>query len=225
MKDFVVSFNQKKRKAHFKIDKSKYVIPSKLFPLNNPSKIRVFGTEGTAPITENVEVLQNVMEECNFELGRCYRNSEIFYELAKEREIDNIKIYSGWLFPVLYFPVHHVWIVVNKNSIIDGSILKDSFNILYKLVLEIDNPMLLREKYAEKINELLNSDIPKYKKFVFGKVPESLLYVGSPSTAEEAREIFRKLSNFYPNHPAYKDKGMNQSGLSDLQKELHRLDK
>lgn len=83
--------------------------------------------------------------------------------------------------------------------------------------------MLLREKYAEKINELLNSDIPKYEKFVFGKVPESLLYVGSPSTADEARDIFRKLSDSYPKHPAYQDKGMNQYGLSDFQKKLYRI--
>lgn len=225
MRQFSISINERKRKVHFKIDRSKYVIPSKLFPLVNPSQVRVYTNENTTPIESSAEELQEVMEKCKFKIGSCYDNAEMFKIIAETHKID-VDVYSGWLFSTNYFPVHHVWIVANENSIIDGSILENSMSALLEVANKYgNNPKLIRDKYLNKLHELMTNEIPNYEKFIFGEIPENLMYIGTPSTAEKAREIFRKLSNFYPNHPAYKDKGMNQSGLSDLQKELHRLDK
>lgn len=222
MINFTVRINEKKRNVHFKIDKSKYVIPSKMFPLINPSKIRVFSKENTTPIKEDIETLKEIMQICKFRAGYCYYNAELFKEVSKNYNVSNIEVYSGWLFSSPDFPVYHVWVVVN-DSIIDGSILRDSFNILLKLTSKLNTDVNnIRVEYGRILKDLLNSSSPNNEKFIFGQIPENLLYVGCPSSADEARNAFKKLTLNFPNHPAYKSQGMNQYGLSDLQQELYK---
>lgn len=222
MSSFSISPSENNRKVHFKLNKSKYVIPSKLFPLVKPSQMRVFTKESVSPIELNIEQIKNIMEKCNFRLGSCYDNAEMFDNLSKVEQVEGVEVYSGWLFSTDDFPVHHVWIVVDGNSIIDGTILKNSMNVLLELGIKFsDNPSLIRTEYVKKLKELWKAQIPNYEKFIFGEIPGNFLYIGCPSTAQEARDVFRKLSSSFPNHPAYGAKGMNQNGLSDLQKEIY----
>lgn len=68
MRQFSISINERKRKVHFKIDRSKYVIPSKLFPLVNPSQIRVYTSENTIPVESSTKELQEVIRKCRFKI-------------------------------------------------------------------------------------------------------------------------------------------------------------
>lgn len=61
---------------------------------------------------------------------------------------------------------------------------------------------------------------------VYGKVPVSpirLIYVGCPDTRINAINIFNRTIAKYPNHPSYKNRGMNSLDGSELQNMYYEM--
>ena len=208
--------NLQKGKVKLLVEKNnkKYniVIPSTYFPLSNKRTINVFNCSNTVLIEEE-KVIQ-LINETEREIGFCYSNSERLYNLLKQNGY-SVKYYSGWLF-VDEVPVHHAWVLLDGNKLIDLSFgVKD---IIGMHNLDRSKPDW-RAKFVEMSLEL--DKLSNAERFIIGKVPDLLPinYVGSESTAEESKLLFNEATKHKesPVH-ALKDGGMNLNGASEIQK-------
>lgn len=209
------SFDVRDRELFFKINKSKYKIPSKMYPINYLKESRLISWHDAKKI-DNAELV-NAFDACSFGIGFCYSNAERIYREALKRNI-KVEYFAGWLFVGRAAPIHHAWIVY-KDSILDGSILANEFEYFSIFPIDEDNNKH-REVYAEYIVREQTSLTPNSKKFIFGEVPAPLIYLGSPDTPDNARATFRKLQDDFPNHPSYKNKGQNMHGASKMQEKI-----
>jgi hypothetical protein len=197
----------------FMFNNCKYQIGSKLFPVNQISKAQVFYKDNTE-IIDNIILSEKIDKLCDFETGRCYTNTEQIVQVGKMLKL-NIEFYAGWIF-LNNHPIHHGWAVLNGNVIDVGLCIKE---------LEIMSQVNMlnegwRKEIAPKLVKLKNMKIPAHEKYIFGKVPKSIVYVGCPDTRENAIKTFQQLIQRYPNHPSYQHKGQNAFGRSLLQKEM-----
>lgn len=206
----------------FKIDKSTYKIPSKIYPLNG-RKYKAFVVENTVEC-EN-EDIKKIFDACKFEIARCYSNSEMIRQGVEYLGIGaNIKYYSGWVFSGDTFPMHHAWIVYNDNCVIDGSILKDFFTLTNK-IQDTEN---IRREYANLLKESHSRNIPNHEKYCFGKVIKPMVYIGCEDNYTHAKELFRKAIDVANSansiHPSYRHmKKNNIYDYSETQKIIKGL--
>ncbi len=205
-------------KIQFIVKGQKHIIGSKLFPVSSKSKIVMFTTESTQELDRNdFKILQfaKLIDQCSFEMGRCYSSSDIVFQIAKHLDLE-VEYFSGWMVYLnsnTTFPTHHAWVVINKTSIVDLMWNKEEIKVMKAIDQSLPN---FREKLANQIAEIRKKKLPLSEYCIFGKLFDFAYYVGSPDTKENARRIFRNLIVNYPNHPSYDDE--NPYGRTELQK-------
>lgn len=215
MSDRITDIDVRETEMFFKINKSKYKIPSKMYPLASPKSSVFFTHKNTETITD--EQLKAIFDLCTFKLGKCYYNADLLYQFAKQNGL-NVEYYSGWLFVCSTPPLHHAWVVYQGN-VIDGSIMPSMFKYLDQINNSSSN---YREDFAERFVSEQKKNVPNSEKYIFGHVPEQLVYLGCPDTPENAQKIFKTLAQKFPNHPSYKKEGQNMHGLSQIQELIYR---
>jgi len=116
------SLKPREREVFFTInEKTRYKIPSKMFPLSKKSEAVVLVPESTVPFKHEEFFL--LLNQQQLPLGKCYGNSDIIEKIGKSLNID-IYFFSGWLFPGPQTPIHHAWLVIRHRdgllSVIDS---------------------------------------------------------------------------------------------------------
>jgi hypothetical protein len=206
-------------KIIFKHPKMTITIPSKLYPLNNKKTITLFSAFNTEEI-ENEPVVQEVFNSLDFPPGFCYSNTEKLYQALKEKGIDEIETYVGWV-TAGFLPIHHCWLVYKGQHVLDGGIGKTEIKmkqiIQEKNITDMD---ALREIYSNLVLE--ESRKPNSETKTFGQVLPHYLYVGTKCTPQEGRDIFNHLINSFPNHPSYLGEGQNPHGASKTQQMIYQ---
>lgn len=215
MPDEIIDVDIRENEMFFKINKSKYKIPSKMYPLRSIKTSCFFTHQNTNVVTN--ELLKKIFNLCTFRVGKCYYNADLLYQLAKQSGL-GVEYYAGWLFVCNTPPLHHAWVVYQGN-IIDGSIISSMFKYLDQINNSSSN---YREDFAEKLINEQKKNISNSEKYIFGRVPEQLIYLGCPDTPEHAEETFRTLTIKFPNHPSYKKEGLNMHGLSKTQELIYQ---
>lgn len=203
----------------FKIGKSKYKIGSRMFPVAQKSKLKIFDNTNTTDI-DNQLLIKNIEQNKHlFEIGRCHRNTEVIYKIGKALNL-NVEYYTGWLFlgdekP----PIFHSFAVF-ENNVIDISNSQVKQDIGYTINWNSPN---CRKEYAQKMADFQTSTIPYKNKITFGKVVEDYIYIGCPNNFNQANSIFKRLMTNFPNHISYQQYGMNMSDKSLIQKDIESL--
>lgn len=202
-------------------EKSKYKIPSRLFPLSNKKEAGIFTAESTVPFED--PAFYEEIDKLDLPMGHCYSNSQQILEIGKRLNLE-IFYFSGWFFNPIDMPKHHAWIVIIHE---DGVSIVDSVKHHLFAKAEELHPIDFKRadwremsavgiKKAKKMLPLLHQQI------IVGKALEQGFYVGSPDTIENARSIFQRLTKQFPNHPAYQGEGDSMTGRSKFQEEMHR---
>lgn len=198
----------------FRIGKARYEVGSKLFPVARKSLTRQFTFDNTEPIDN--KRLAAVVDKLTYKMGFCYTNMNLLVSQAKAAGVE-LEFYAGWFFIGERAPIHHAWAVYNQKSVIDPSYSMSETLILDQI--DYTKPDWRREAVRLLIrNEKEKS--PASVDCVYGKVPVSpirLIYVGCPDTRINAINIYKRTIAKYPNHPSYKDRGMNSLNGSELQ--------
>jgi hypothetical protein len=203
-------------------DKSKYKIPSKMFPLSNKKNSAVFTPATTVPY-ENEELI-HLINKVDLPMGMCYTNSEKIRQIGEHLGIE-LEFFSGWIFKVGDMPKHHAWIAFQHEhgvSIID-SLKEYLFRDAHKNFPVDYNDPDWRKKSALAVKQVMREKPLNSQQIVIGQVPEAIFYVGSPDTLNNSRKIFNKLTEQFPKHPAYMGDGDSLEGKSKLQEEMHRI--
>lgn len=203
-------------------DKSKYKIPSKMFPLSSKKNIGVFTPSDTVPY-EHTQFF-HLINQIELPMGMCYSNSEMIRQIGEQLGL-TVQYFSGWIFKMGDMPKHHAWIVVQHQkgvSMIDS--LKENLfrEASEKYPVDYNDPDW-RKKSALGVKQILREKPLNYQQIIIGQVPEGIFYVGSPDTLENSRKILNKLTEEFPKHPAYMGVGDNLEGRSKFQEEMHPI--
>ncbi|PLS15084.1 hypothetical protein CVD28_24940 [Bacillus sp. M6-12] len=218
-----VEVKPKEREIFFTVnDKSKYKIPSKMFPLSSKKNLGVFTTETTVPYQN--ELFLNAINQIELPMGMCYSNSEKIRQIGEKLGV-KAHYFSGWIFKAGDMPKHHAWIVVEHEagvSIVDS--LKENIFIEATKKFPVDyNDPDWRKKSALAVKQVIREMPLNSQQIIVGQVLESFFYVGSPDTIDNSRKIFNQLTEKFPKHPAYMRDGDNLEGRSKLQEEMARI--
>ena len=191
--------------------KRKITIPSELYPVN-ANKVEVFSSDNSKIASEKI---LEAFDKTEYKMGCCYSNSD---QLASELNKAGISaaVYVGWVFASnKATPFHHAWVMC------DGSLLDLSDD--HKLMCYGKNGEQFIGKSEDECRELVLSfqlwakDLRNSERcYPVGKVLD-MLYVGSPCSGEEGKEIFSRLWDRYPNHPSLAN-GTDKDGYSPLQR-------
>ncbi len=195
----------------FQIGNAKHRIGSKLFPITDRRRIRVFAAENTSEI--NIPALAKKLDRIRYESGFCYTNSSYVLRAGVSLALP-VEFYAGWLFIGREYPIHHAWVVL-CDSVIDMGFSRREMELLRQV--DYSKPSW-REKVAPEILRLERMNLSPTTDRIFGKVPGQMIYVGCPDNAENARRAFRILVSRYPGHPSYR--GTSLSRGSKLQQVL-----
>ena len=217
-----VTSNPQTKELFFTVnEKSKYKIPSRLFPLSSKKEAGVFTFESTVPF-EHQEFFEAI-DTLDLPMGHCYSNSQKILEVGKRLNL-NIFYFSGWLFTPVDMPKHHAWIVIAHEggvSIVD-SVKYHLFSKAEELYpIDYQQPDW-RKKSAIGIKKALKALPRTHQQIAIGKTVEQSFYVGSPDTIDNARAIFQRLTKQFPNHPSYQGEGDSMTGRSKFQEEMHQ---
>lgn len=177
-------------------------IPSRLYPLNDMCEM--FCEHNTEDFDESLASTQKVRElinEAEFERHCCYTNSDKLLKTLRNNNI-NAEMYVGWMFvSTNAFPIHHSWIVVDGNKILDLTTSltpeqKEKFQLLSNLTIDGDEVFTM-----SGMLEWMEETLDNAERGVFGKVTQSTYYIGSKCGRKEGIDIFIDLAESYPNHP------------------------
>lgn len=195
-------------------------VPSNLYPLPNKD-FKIFTSENTSDLKD--DKVSELLSDLEIMIGGCYTNSTNITKILKDNNI-NAKFYSGWLLR-LNKMIHHAWVVIDDNHLIDVSILKKEDDIIDLEFL--NNPKPNNPNLIETLSKLIEEKIPFKDKYYYGKVSRySAIYIGSETTPMEARKSFNDLIRAIPNHPDYQnvdENGVNQTQRA-LYKKIHGID-
>lgn len=199
-------------------------IPSKEYPLPNNNEIRVFMSSNTEDIKDSA--ISDCLGKYEFEPGRCYSNSEKIMKILKDNNIENkIEFYGGWLL-TLGQMIHHGWIVVDDNHVIDVGLFRDgddTTDLIKDEEMGIPHP-INKKRNAELAVRNVKSKKPFKEKYQYGKVFKDAVYIGVKSNREESLNSYRELMDKIPNHPDYanlKQDGSNET-LDMIMKMMHK---
>jgi hypothetical protein len=198
-----VDVNERKRTAKVVVSQNnkKYtlIIPSRYFPLSNPSTIRFFWPENTEPLTDSATL--SLINQLTPEFGHCYANITDLCNLLSKHNV-SVEYYSGWMFEYKSGPAHHAWGVINGNHVIDFSMGQTFRKMLIDMAENDDEKEDWRTKVAkgllEKQRTMKNSEL-----YVMGKCLEGVLYVGSQSDEETSNNLIKQALAL-PDNPMYK---------------------
>lgn len=217
-----VTTNPQTKELFFTVnEKSKYKIPSKLFPLSSKKEVGLFTTDSTVPFEH--EAFFEALDTLDLPIGRCYSNSQKILEVGKNLNLD-IFYLSGWLFSPNAMPKHHAWIVIEHEQ---GVSVVDSFKYhLFSKAEELNTIDYLKPNWRKEsgvgIKKALKLLPLNHQQICIGKVVPQAFYVGSPDTIDNARFLFQLLTKQFPNHPSYQGEGDSMTGRSKFQEEMHR---
>lgn len=193
------------------------VIPSDLYPLINKKRIQLFTQYNTEMIDkEDIKVIQ-AFNETEFEIGRCYTNTEKLKDNMLNYGISekDIKTYTGWIV-IGHIPIHHSWLVYKNIHVLDGGVKVSDYEFLKYCN---DNNITDKEKIRKMMLEIHLEEEKKRNSEtrIFGPVIPIYYYIGTPSEPSDGIKLFNDLINRYPNHPSYQVDGMNAHGASKTQ--------
>lgn len=202
-------------------EKTKYKVPSRLYPLSNKKEAGVFTSETTVPFEH--PAFYEEIDKLDLPMGHCYSNSQKIFEFGKRLNL-NIFYFSGWLFSPVDMPKHHAWIVIVHEG---GVSLVDSvkYHIFSKAeeLYPIDvRKTDWRRQSAIGIKKAMKALPLVHQQILIGKALDQSIYIGSPDTIDNARSIFQLLTRQFPNHPSYRGEGDSMTGRSKFQEEMHR---
>jgi hypothetical protein len=196
----------KNHKFYFSINGDKHIFGSKLYPLGKKQSVFTYADTEQG----DYDQIANMLDNSNWEHkdGHCYTNAEILHKVFLELSID-AKYYGGWVFPTAGYPVHHAWVVVD-DSVYDISINVTAHRLMTKQIEEGRDPY--SKECIREVKRVMSNNKPIKEHFIWGKVPEHMIYIGSEETPNSARKKYNdamdRVSN---NHPSYR-KMDNQTG-------------
>lgn len=177
-------------------------IPSRLYPLNG--ECQMFCEHNTEEFDESLDSTQkirDIMNNSDYERHCCYTNSDKLLKTLKDNNI-NAEMYVGWMFvSTNVFPIHHSWIVVDNNKILD---LTTSMSPEQKRKCQLLSNLMIDGVKTFTFSEILEraeETLDNAERGVFGKVTQSTYYIGSRCDRKEGIDIFIDLAESYPNHP------------------------
>lgn len=206
--NFSILCNQTEKKA--------FRIPDPLYPMPNKNKPILLYSGNAVDIDDGGE-LAEILSNTVYDMGYCYTNAEKMLDLLTHSgytQHHSVQYVSGWVFGSFVTQgVHHAWLVVDHQSVIDSATTKAG--IMNDLKEQASRGMRVntnREVLARKLKFEAEHPAPFKDKYFYGK-PDGWLYIGTESTPQEARDSFNSLLRKYPMHPAYnninKDDGSN----------------
>lgn len=191
-----------------------FIIPTERFPLQSNS-FKVFTYENTK-VLEDKDVI-DIIDSCKWKVGHCYGCHDELYKRLKEKGID-ASYYVGWVFRGKT-PIHHAWVVVNQEYLIDLSddewlfvtnLNSDESNTRKQILeqfkksdlseLTIDEWREVRLSFVLKTQKMKNSERCMPLGYICS---EQILYVGCESTADLGRLEYNRLMQKFPNHESY----------------------
>ena len=195
---------------------TKVVIPSDYYPLNGRAEV-LNCINCSDEITDDMFELISIFNTVPYKLGHCYQNSKELDSVLKFFDYKSTA-YAGWLFIDCQLPVHHSWVILRKGS----------HRYLLDLVDEYET-MLANEDSISTEKDLMNYfrwslKLDNSVRCRPVGVPSSkLLYVGCPCEPDEARAIWKRLVERYPDHTSWKkNKQGEDPSLSDMQVKMRR---
>jgi hypothetical protein len=205
----------------FWINNTRYQVPSKMFPVASKSQTMPFAKANTVPLDN--DTVNTVVDSFDFRMGHCYSNSDMVFSALQAAGFD-VTYYAGWTFAGNKMPRHHAWVILKHTG---GVSIIDTFAYFAVNRVEAECPVSRadenwRTAYARRIKHY-EETMPNHEKMIIGKAPEGFIYVGSPDTPENAKNLFNEAIARYAVHPAYIEKDANAYGHSLLQKELMKL--
>lgn len=192
-----------------KIPNATISIPSPMYPLESEN-FRLFTESNTSEITDKNII--NIFDSLEFQLGRCFTNSEKLYNALREAGYP-AEQYVGWVFTGNELPVHHSFVVLD-NHILDTTISFLSQDIEKLSYINLLPQQQQREKLADYY--LSQESLPNHEKRIFGAVDPMYLYIGAPGTAAQGIQRNKELRTVYPNHPCFQNVKGNSTKLQDV---------
>lgn len=196
----------------------RHKIPSKFYPLAQPAKMTVMTHENTAPFSDST--FDALINDRTWETGRCYTNALRTVEILTRRGYD-AEYFAGWLVIGGATPIHHAWAICSTEKgthLFDLSISIPQARIFWDI--DTSDPTW-RQIAAQRLRAMSIVDVPSRTRII-GQVPEDppCLYVGCPDTIDNARRMFNRLIQTYPQHPSYAYIPRNEHGATPLQEML-----
>lgn len=188
----------KNGKIYFDFKNDKHIFGSKTYPVGKKGLSLFFNQEAESEFRE----VSDTIERSNWKHrnGYCYTNAEILLEAFHASGVE-AKYFSGWVFTGVGYPVHHAWVVVG-DKVYDLSIHLPSIKKITEQNLEGKNPY--DKKSVAEVKALKDVRNPIHENFVWGVVPELMIYVGSEETPTSARAKYNTAMKNTPNHPSYR---------------------
>lgn len=180
------------------------VIPSELYPLNNKKNnpVKTFHSGNTVEIAD--EKVKEIIDKVTYRVGGCYQNSFEMLKLLHEDGIDDVKAYAGWAcISNTQLPIHHSWLVLNGNSIID---LADEVDAILEIERNKDN--LTGEEVIERMLAYRKGVMDKKNTERIphiGKCSKGMYYIGCECEPYDALKMYQSLIQRYPNHEAQRN--------------------
>lgn len=213
-----------------KSGENKSVIPSDIYPLSRGKNQRENDFRVFTVINSNnnhgeiEEDFKEVFNSMSFLPGLCYHSTEELIKKCKEKGIQDVKPYCGWLVTVDK-PVHHSWVVYKDKYVIDGSMNILAFMSLMQKQAETGDKLSkerLRNHLLEHVKE--SEQLPNSETRIMGNIPPIFIYIGAEIDPNQGRLIFQDLMSRYPEHPSYSGGGMNGFGVSEFQKKYYGVE-
>ena len=206
------------------------MIGSPRYPLNSPSKLRVFLPEKATALPESplADLLRVVHKRKPFTSGLCYQNTEQVVRNAHSLDY-RVESYAGWLLIGNTDPIHHCWAVyegqvIDFSTVKNASELEPAFRAKWEVIGKeraaeanklptqeakkeawITYQIEHRKAWIEEVRPFEEGDIIKNR--VWGIPPSSFVYAGCPCTPDNARLIFRRWHSKYGKETSYEGPG------------------
>lgn len=189
------------------------MMPTSLYPLNGP--YQVFHCKNTKIVTD--EKILEIFDSVKYKIGFCYTNTQNLVKALKAAGYE-AKSFVGWLFTgVSELPVHHCWVIVNENQVLD---LSDDFSVMLggengknfqKAKTKLEQAELIAS-FQKEARNYKNSQ----RCFPVGMPTPFLLYIGAECDPVEGKLIYNRLIAQYPDHECQRN--CDETGLNATQR-------
>ena len=101
--------------------------------------------------------------------------------------------------------IHHGWIVVDDNHVIDVGLFRDgddTTDLIKDEEMGIPHPINKKRNAELAVRNVKSKKLFK-EKYQYGKVFKDAVYIGVKSNREESLNSYRELMDKIPNHPDY----------------------
>lgn len=194
-----------------------FVVPSRLFPLEDIQRAGVFVCENTQNASEDI---LEPFDKVHYNVGHCYQNAEMLEAVLKARGY-NAQMYSGWVF--LGYdgpPIHHSWVIVDDMLLDLSNDRTLLYNSKYVNLMQGKSKDAARKVFTEYMSWAMK--LPNHIRCEgAGKVRPDELYIGCPSTLAKSAFLVNRLYDEFPGHPSLA-KGTDINGYSPMQQLLKK---